>query len=548
MSENLKGIIEIELKTDRFVQGGQKVRDETTRIDQATTKAGVSVGNMTQKVLAAGAAAGSTFFAFKGLQDMQLQIDKAARKVSEAEEKVAKALKDSGKQSDEYADSLRDLKLAQEGHKQAVDNVQQAQVQFAFSLASLAATTIPNAVKALASLFAGHGLAAGAAVGHTGATVALTRAQWGWNISLLANPFFAIPTAAAIAGAIALVATNQFGLRDSLFGVTEATKENTKAQKEAGNVYTTFPGQIAQTTNVVQEHTRAVKADTDVVKMWSEINKEALDDLKKNELALGSVNEFQQIAVAKIREATEKMRQLRRRIEAGLPTTEEGKTMRAEEARLRRLGVLEEREELANLEQEARFQAMTFGGLGVSTAQSLIEQGISKTLREASAQRFGRQQQVASVFRRAGQKPPRSSRAVGGSRLRKGGKRGARSITRRRHEQRELTLLARAAGYPEEEIDDLFEAANRAIPRGMGSNFRVPADFTRKFFERVISAFVAERERQRLAEIARVEGLAGRAGVTYQEIINIEKDPMRANDIAGLIAFRDRELLASTSV
>lgn len=257
-------------------------------------------------------------FAIGDLDKKQLAVTKSARLVEESEQKVAKALATSGKNSQAYADAQRDLSIAQEQLRIKSDDVFQSQVAIGLQFATLASSLIPNAIKAFTSLTASKVLDTTttnvntaaksgntvALVGNTGATLANSAAttassvsMWRLNISMLANPLFAIPTAIAIAGAIALVATNQFGLRDALFGSAVAMDKNTVAMDAAlprydhmGNLLKDNSGAMVGFTHELEVNTSVLNKNSDAV----ERNVRGRQNLKKknDELAAQARNEF----------------------------------------------------------------------------------------------------------------------------------------------------------------------------------------------------------------------------------------------------------------
>jgi len=217
-------------KGTNALKGQEKQQQSNTK---ANISAVASITGMTASIVGAG-------FAYGDLDKKQLSQTKAARTVEEVTQKINKLQKDGKRGTQEYADAQRDLGIANENLRIKTENVFQAQVALGFNLVTLATSTIPNGIIALSKLAAMHGGAATATGIHTGvqggfavAISATAKAIWAKTFAMLANPLFAIPTAAAIAAAVALVATNTWGLRDAIFGTTEAVNENTVAMTGA---------------------------------------------------------------------------------------------------------------------------------------------------------------------------------------------------------------------------------------------------------------------------------------------------------------------------
>ena len=153
---------------------------------------------------------------FDSLEKVQLRIKKTNLEVSRAQEELNKLTVEGRSGTLDYEQALQRLEIAKEKNRQANDDLFKGNLDVALSIGQIA-VGIPAAIKAL------EGLSAVKKV--------LTATTWAETFAFLANPLFAIPTAAAIAAAVGLVATNTWGLRDALFGTTEAVEANTDAMK-----------------------------------------------------------------------------------------------------------------------------------------------------------------------------------------------------------------------------------------------------------------------------------------------------------------------------
>jgi hypothetical protein len=220
---------------------------------------------------------GSLYFQYDNLEKVQLRIRKASLEVSRAQEEVNKLMQSGQRDTLDYQQAVERLEIAQERHKILVNDLQQSQIALGFSIAQTA-LAIPSAVKAISEL--------------TKATNLAKIAQWAQNFAMLANPLYAIPTAAAIAAAVGLVATNTWGLRDALFGSTEAVEANTDAIKAGGDGFKAYGDSLKTTEdsaksldNTMQKTRKTLKETNEMVEMWSRINSEAL---KKNEEILNA--------------------------------------------------------------------------------------------------------------------------------------------------------------------------------------------------------------------------------------------------------------------
>jgi hypothetical protein len=149
---------------------------------------------------------------------------------------------------------------------------------------TMATSTIPGVIGAFRGMGDASVVAAGKQATLTGSITATTRAVWAKTLALLANPIFAVATAAAIAAAVALVATNTWGLRDAIFGTTEAIEQNTKTQI-----------QYASAMKDNNEHTKtATKETNEYASAIRDLNKEyenTVGLLKKNDEVKHELNQ-----------------------------------------------------------------------------------------------------------------------------------------------------------------------------------------------------------------------------------------------------------------
>lgn len=236
-----------ELNTEQFVPAANTATNALNQIKDKTKDAAKEVEQLERKASQAKARVAASFtgmatnaaalaFSFRDLGDAQIKIDSLALKVKKAQEDLNKSMKDGSVSAQDLANKKENLRILEEKHKDAMEDAEKAQVQFMFSMGTMATVTIPSTIAAITQMRAAHAAAAAAAATHgiaqagfTASLVATTRAIWGKTLAMLANPLFAIPTAAAIGTAIGLVATNTWGLRDALLGSTEAVVRNTAA-------------------------------------------------------------------------------------------------------------------------------------------------------------------------------------------------------------------------------------------------------------------------------------------------------------------------------
>lgn len=336
MSANAKGTAEIEFKKDRFTQNvnsaktaitdlgnkgkdalstiATKSRDAVAGLDKvksSTDKTTASMRNMNSAAkqssidlkvtgLAAAGAAASAFSLVQGLtatQTKMLDIKKINLDVEKSQEAVNRMVEEGKKGTKEYEFALKDLQIKQEEQKIKNDELNASYAQMGFSLIAMASTTIPLVIQGLNALKASRlagaaatGVGAAANVGFTASLASTTAAIWANTVSLLSNPFFAIGAAAAIAAAVALIATNTWGLRDSIFASTEAVKESTKA----ANMYSDEIATVTEETESLKGSMEKLVETTDgpMVAYWDKRRKEVSAFYEELRLANGMVNAF----------------------------------------------------------------------------------------------------------------------------------------------------------------------------------------------------------------------------------------------------------------
>jgi hypothetical protein len=280
VSEIPEGIISFSIDDAKINSGAASIENKIKGIDKTVQNTSNSLADLDKKQLdiikngikleekqralnktfansvttLAGTAAGVTALAFTygDLDKKQLAVRKSQAQVEEKQQKLNKLIADGKKGTQDYEDAIRDLGIAQDQLKSKTDDIFQSQVAFGLQVVSVA-TQIPQAVKALEGLSA--------------STKVLTAVTWLQNLSLWANPLFLPASAAAIAMTIGLVATNQFGLRDAMFGTTKAIDQNTIAAKgippaygqvetsanSAGSAVESFGNKVSTTTGQLAE-------------------------------------------------------------------------------------------------------------------------------------------------------------------------------------------------------------------------------------------------------------------------------------------------------
>ena len=184
------------------------------------TSQSVSSGFKEATTSAIGLASGvfSLYLQYDHLEKAQLRIRKAGLEVSRAQEEVNKLVKDGQKDTLDYAQAMERLEIAKERQRILSDDLQQSEIALGLSVVQTGAS-MASAVSSIIAVTT-------AKAGLTTATTAGTAATWASTFAFLANPIFAAATAASIAAAVTLVATNTWGLRDAIFGAGEAAKNS----------------------------------------------------------------------------------------------------------------------------------------------------------------------------------------------------------------------------------------------------------------------------------------------------------------------------------
>ncbi|UVF62231.1 tail tape measure protein [Nitrososphaeria virus YSH_1032793] len=251
----------------------QKVGDEAEKTGGKIHRVGEETLSSGQKALKAGAGfaglatnVASAYYAYDNLNNRQIQVARSQLALQKTEDQLNKQhialaqiqdklnkLQSQGKENtNEYRLTIEKLKSKQQDLvntedslkikadqlKKAQDDASQANVMFALNLGTMATVTIPNAIGSLISLATSQTAVTGSQTVLSVSTGVATKSIWAQTFAMLSNPLFAIPTAVAIAGAIALVSTNQFGLRDAIFGTSKAQQDNTQitnSQQKAQN-------------------------------------------------------------------------------------------------------------------------------------------------------------------------------------------------------------------------------------------------------------------------------------------------------------------------
>lgn len=193
------------------------------------TKAGASVIGFTSSLTGA-------IYAYNDLEDIQIKIKQSNLALSKAQEAVTKAYADGGRESLNYKQAVEKLTIEQDKNKEVLEDADKQQVQFMTNMVTMAVTTIPNFIAAMVGLKGAHlgaagtaGVNAGAHLGFTASLTASTAAIWLSLKAMLVHPFFQIAATAAIAIGVGLIASNTWGLRDSLEASTKAVVDSNKA-------------------------------------------------------------------------------------------------------------------------------------------------------------------------------------------------------------------------------------------------------------------------------------------------------------------------------
>lgn len=186
---------------------------------------------------------------FDAIEKVQTRVKKTNLEVSRAQEELNKLTTEGKKGTLDYEQALQRLEIAKDKNKQANDDLFKGNMDVVFSIAQIG-VGMPAVIKALQGL--------------TSVKKILTATTWAETFAFLANPIYAIPTAAAIATAVGLVATNTWGLRDAIFGTTEAIDENTKAMTGYENNIGSLGNTASSTTGQVNDlnNSLGILADT----------------------------------------------------------------------------------------------------------------------------------------------------------------------------------------------------------------------------------------------------------------------------------------------
>jgi len=230
----------------------------TRSIEKSEQRIDVSNKRIVRSFIGTAAGVVGLVFAFSNLEKIQIRIDQSANKVEKAQRTVNKIVADGRKNSNDYRIALKDLEIQQERHKQATQDMTQAQVGFGFQLVGVGAQLIQT-IPLFAKIAAGHGVAALATNTHTAAVTAHTVATRANTLASLFNPWTAAATIAAAAAAIALLATNTFGLRDAVFGHTTALEKNTIASQANSRATTAYNQALTTQTTVAKESLNTVQ-------------------------------------------------------------------------------------------------------------------------------------------------------------------------------------------------------------------------------------------------------------------------------------------------
>lgn len=304
----LQGTIELLFKSEQVVTNGKQVDDTLKRIQTTSDKTGQAVEFSAKRATLAMAGLTtsfvSTFYAAKNLEDMQLNVAKAHRKVEEAEQRLVKVRQDSKSTLQDIADAQRDVNIANEGYKQILDKVQESQVMFVASLGTMAITTIPSAVSALKGLSSWHGITTAAAGAHSIANGVLTSSYAALVVA--AAPWIAIALAVvaayeALAHVIKWLNPEIDITIENLSGLNKLWAESEKTQKgvitsqqnynievgkgvEVTNQYGIAIGPIPEQHDKLTESLdKSAKSMGNFVGMWKNLNEEAIKNSRITE-------------------------------------------------------------------------------------------------------------------------------------------------------------------------------------------------------------------------------------------------------------------------
>jgi len=253
------------------VQGAAK--DTGKEVEFSAKKAGLAMTGLVTNIA-------SATFAYKNLGDMQLTVDKANRKLEEANQRLAKVQNDAKASAQDLADAQRDVRIASEGYAQSLDKVQEAQIMFALNMGTMAVTTIPAVITAMKGLnlstltfskildvIQKHPVFLAVTAGIL---------LWEFGISKLIKNYNGLDLS---------IQGNISKLTDQMFATDQATDSMNNYGSSIANV-----GTISETTvTKLEKSTKAIKENSDMVSFWSKINEEAL---KKND-EIAHVNQKQ---------------------------------------------------------------------------------------------------------------------------------------------------------------------------------------------------------------------------------------------------------------
>jgi hypothetical protein len=288
----LTGTITLLFQSEQVVTNGKAAEDTLKRIKTSSDETGRAVEFSAKRaglaMVGLTTSFVSTFYAAKGLEDMQLQVAKAHRKVEEAEQRLQKVRTDSKSTLQDIADAQRDVNIANEGYKQIMDNVQEAQVMFVASLGTMAITTIPSAVAALKGLSTWHGFAGGGAIAHAFANGTLTESFA--VLTTAAAPWLAIALAIVaafegIAHVIKLLNPEIDITIEHLSGLDNLWNANARSTKTATSAVQNYGHAVRDDLNpYVTDAKGNIRGLSDemqkTVQSWEHLN----ESLKKNEL------------------------------------------------------------------------------------------------------------------------------------------------------------------------------------------------------------------------------------------------------------------------
>ena len=139
----------------------KKINEAGNEAEKAEPKlkklSGADFSRMAGSMVALGTSTFSTYKAFDDLNDMQIRVRQSSLQVSKAQEEVNKLQREGKTGTLDYQQAIERLGIAQDRQQKIQDDVNQAQIQFALNLTTMAVGTIPMGIKSIMDLTKGVG-------------------------------------------------------------------------------------------------------------------------------------------------------------------------------------------------------------------------------------------------------------------------------------------------------------------------------------------------------------------------------------------------------